>query len=365
MKRLYVVLGLLLLILASREAASQGVAKTWILQNAATAASTGTVAHVAGYTVATVQIVVPTGASPTATVAFQQSMNDIHYTAIRCLPTDGTSAATSVSFTPANIGSAALQWRCNISGAYWFRANITVLTGPGSVSVFGIMTSGDPQVSATGGFLIDSTSFPFPVVQSPQQGAWPVLSHVQSVGNAYAGASRFAVSAHVVTDVSRVAVSAHIVTDVSRVAVAAHVVTDVSPVAVNAHVQSVGNIYAGASPLAVRAHQGGEWNVAHVGSVTHVNVTRNNAGTATSVASVAASATNVTCLASNTQRISATLVNDSQSHAYVKLGATASLTSYTAKLFQDSSYTVDFYTGIIDCIWESAIGNMRTTVVTP
>ena len=226
MKRFVSVLtGLIILAMAYLEAGSQGVARTWILQNLATAASTGTVAHVAGFTVATVQIIVPAGNSPAATVVFQQSMNDIHYASTRCIPTDGSSAHTSVTFTPANVGTQPLLWRCNISGAYWFRTQVQYFSGPGSVSVFGIMTAGDPQVSSTGGFLIDATSFPLPVVQSPQQGAWPVIAHLN--------ASTF-------------------------------------PIPVNAHVQSVSNVYAGASPISVLAHQATNWTLTHISSVTHV-----------------------------------------------------------------------------------------------
>ena len=83
------------------------------------------------------------------------------------------------------------------------------------------------------------------------------------------------------------------------------------------------------------------------------------------VTSVAGSASNVTCLASNANRLGATIYNDSSADLYVKLGATASSSSFTVKLFQDGFFTVPFgYTGIIDCIWSSATGNARVTEVT-
>jgi hypothetical protein len=85
-----------------------------------------------------------------------------------------------------------------------------------------------------------------------------------------------------------------------------------------------------------------------------------------SVTSVADSASNVTCLASNANRLGATVYNDSTADLYVKLGATASTTSFTVKVFQDGFFTVPFgYTGIIDCIWSSdTSGSARVTEVT-
>ena len=82
------------------------------------------------------------------------------------------------------------------------------------------------------------------------------------------------------------------------------------------------------------------------------------------VTSVAASVTNVTCLAANANRLGAAIYSDSTSDVYVKLGATATTSSFTVKLFSDGFFTVPFgYTGIIDCIWTSATGNARVTEV--
>lgn len=84
-----------------------------------------------------------------------------------------------------------------------------------------------------------------------------------------------------------------------------------------------------------------------------------------SVTSVAGSAASVTCLALNANRLGATIYNDSTADLYIKLGATASVTSFTVKAFTDGFFTVPFgYTGVIDCIWSSATGNARVTEVT-
>jgi len=84
------------------------------------------------------------------------------------------------------------------------------------------------------------------------------------------------------------------------------------------------------------------------------------------VTSVADSAGNITCLASNANRLGATIFNDSTSDLYIKLGATASTTSFTVKVWQDGFFTVPFgYTGIIDCIWSAdTAGSARVTEVT-
>lgn len=77
---------------------------------------------------------------------------------------------------------------------------------------------------------------------------------------------------------------------------------------------------------------------------------------------VAASATNVTLLASNDARTFASFYNDSTSIAYLKLAATATTSSFAIKM-QPSGYyelpTPAVHSGIIDCIWDTATGNMR------
>lgn len=86
-----------------------------------------------------------------------------------------------------------------------------------------------------------------------------------------------------------------------------------------------------------------------------------------SVTSVASSATSVSLLALNTSRKGATFFNDSTSVLYLKLGATASTTSYTVQIQSMGYYELPFskvYTGAIDGIWSSANGNCRVTELT-
>ncbi len=82
--------------------------------------------------------------------------------------------------------------------------------------------------------------------------------------------------------------------------------------------------------------------------------------------SVASSASSVSLLAANNARKGATIYNDSTQILYLKLGATASTTSYTIQLpaapAVNSYYEVPFgYVGAIDGIWASANGNARIT----
>jgi hypothetical protein len=89
------------------------------------------------------------------------------------------------------------------------------------------------------------------------------------------------------------------------------------------------------------------------------------AATATK-SNVSANASNVTVLASNASRKGGMFYNDSASACYLSLGATASVTSFTKKLLPGDYFDITplNYTGIVDCIWDSAVGSMRVTELT-
>lgn len=85
------------------------------------------------------------------------------------------------------------------------------------------------------------------------------------------------------------------------------------------------------------------------------------------VTSVAAAVASTSLLASNTSRRGATFYNDSASASlYIKLGATASLTSFTVLVPPSGYYEVPspVYTGAIDGIWDAAVGDARITELT-
>lgn len=93
-------------------------------------------------------------------------------------------------------------------------------------------------------------------------------------------------------------------------------------------------------------------------------LTRNPSSTP-SVTSVAGDTSNQTLLAANANRLGAIIYNDSTANLYLKLGTTASTTSFTALLTSDSYYEVPFnYTGRIDGVWASATGDARITELT-
>lgn len=85
----------------------------------------------------------------------------------------------------------------------------------------------------------------------------------------------------------------------------------------------------------------------------------------TSVAQVASANTNTVLLASNPARMGATIFNLSTQVCYVKLGTTASATSFTVRMSANSYYEVPFgYTGIISGIWAAVNGNAYVTEFT-
>jgi hypothetical protein len=105
----------------------------------------------------------------------------------------------------------------------------------------------------------------------------------------------------------------------------------------------------------------GNFKTALVESTATVTTKETRAATPTQ-SSVAGSASSVSLLASNANRLGATVYNDSTAALYVKLGTTASTTSYTFQIYANEYFEVPFqYTGAIDGIWTSATGNARIT----
>ena len=85
-----------------------------------------------------------------------------------------------------------------------------------------------------------------------------------------------------------------------------------------------------------------------------------------SVTSVVSAAVSTSILASNANRRMAILFNDCDKAVYVKLGATASTTSFSYKLSpaQTLELPIPLYTGAIDAIWDATpTGSMRVTEI--
>jgi hypothetical protein len=96
------------------------------------------------------------------------------------------------------------------------------------------------------------------------------------------------------------------------------------------------------------------------------NISFAKPGTSTT-SSVPFSLTNVNLLPTNLNRLGATIYNESSSgFLYIKLGSTASTSSYTIRLLPLDYYEIPFsYTGQIDAIWTSANGVARIDELTP
>lgn len=91
------------------------------------------------------------------------------------------------------------------------------------------------------------------------------------------------------------------------------------------------------------------------------------AGNATSAVNpVSSSATSVMLLAANAARKGAAIHNDANKPCYLKLGTTASTSSFTVKMAAGDYYEVPAcYTGRIDAIWDaSPTGNALVTEIT-
>ena len=98
-------------------------------------------------------------------------------------------------------------------------------------------------------------------------------------------------------------------------------------------------------------------------------VTANPAGATTATLSnVNDTNSSTTVLASNANRLGAMFFNDSTSSLYLKLGATASTTSFTVLIAPQGYYELPgprIYTGIVDGIWSAdASGAVRVTEIT-
>lgn len=91
-----------------------------------------------------------------------------------------------------------------------------------------------------------------------------------------------------------------------------------------------------------------------------------NKASSSAVTSTSASTSSVTILASNATRVGATVFNTSSKVMYVKLGATASTSSFTTQLFANSYWEVpNDYTGVIDAVWAGTGGAAIVTELTP
>jgi hypothetical protein len=85
------------------------------------------------------------------------------------------------------------------------------------------------------------------------------------------------------------------------------------------------------------------------------------------VTSVNVTTANTTLQASNANRLGLTIWNDGGQRIFVKLGATASTTSFTVKVANQSFYALmdPVYTGIVDAVTSTGTATVLVTELTP
>ena len=127
---------------------------------------------------------------------------------------------------------------------------------------------------------------------------------------------------------------------------------------------AAGKLWDGTNTVAVKAA-----NTAAVGPDPALVITPRLPPSAT-VTSVAAAVSAQTILSSNTNRFGAVVVNDSSAVMYLKLGSSATTSSYSYSIpgygaapFANWECPAG-YTGIITAVWSSATGNARVTEIT-
>ena len=80
---------------------------------------------------------------------------------------------------------------------------------------------------------------------------------------------------------------------------------------------------------------------------------------------VGGSGTTVTLLAANTNRVTASVFNDSTAALYICAGAGASTSNFSVKVLPGGYFEVPSgYRGILTGVWDSATGNARVTEYT-
>ena len=86
--------------------------------------------------------------------------------------------------------------------------------------------------------------------------------------------------------------------------------------------------------------------------------------TTAAVTSVASSTSSVQLLASNTNRVEAVVTNSSNYPLLLKLGASASYTSFSIIIGTNESVVIDKFNGAVHGIWGSAHGSAMITETT-
>lgn len=266
--------------------------------------------------VSNVTVEINAGSFAGVSVIFETSLDGVNWKAERGARSDASNVTESVA---GPLGAApAYRWEFSVNGMVGFRVRATAWTSGSAPVVIGM-------------------------------GALPSEPFVTVPTHAVTGSGNFAVT-----------MAAGATSSPVKLEDAAHASGDAG-----VFVLGLRNDNAVGSPTSAD----GDYSPVAVDANGAVFVRQKPAGTS-AITSVASSASNVTLLAASTARRGATIYNDSTAVLYVKLGATASTSSFTAALAPKDAngiggyYEIPFdYSGIIDGIWASANGNARVTAV--
>lgn len=106
-------------------------------------------------------------------------------------------------------------------------------------------------------------------------------------------------------------------------------------------------------------------NVTTVGSITNTVPTKEVRSATPAQTSPAPTNSSTSILSANANRLGATIYNEGAAICYMKLGATASVTSYTLQISVGGYYELPFgYTGAVDGITSAGTAQLRVTELT-
>lgn len=311
--------------------------------------SDGTAAGQNAQIVAGTSLVVPFSTTIATAVATTDALN---YNSVAVeFSSQGTSSTATFQVSNDNVNwrSISLFTSTNTIASATTTATISSFSGPLPQRYFRISISGISSGTTAGVVVFKSTP-------TATNGVWAVQSSTWNVGSSTATGSAAPANAFYLGAAS----------PVSGNLVGIQTASSTSNVAGSSNIASVSMAQLDdTSPTSITENNFGNLRISADRSLL---VTERS--TTPTQTSVAASASSVSLLAANNSRKGATITNDSSAVLYLKLGSTASTTSYTTTLAGNASapfayYEVPFgYVGAIDGIWASATGNARITEIT-
>lgn len=200
------------------------------------------------------------------------------------------------------------------------------------------------------------------VVSTSQSGAWTVTANA---GSGTLAVSLASVPSHAVTNAGTFAVQSSVADGANTVegAVADAAVSAGATGSISAKLRAISRDIVANIVLAAGSAIIGKVGIDQTSGQNIVKTIRSATGTQSSVAS---SATDVTILASNANRLGASVYNDSTAILYLLLAnATSSATAHSVQMQAGAYFEVPAqYTGVIKGIWASATGSARVTEMT-